>query len=233
MPKRPVTVVIALAVLTLATSCSAIRSGAVRDLIQKEGATIDRAQTNIALFEKQTGERMGYLKKAIEELNAEAKSLQQVEALHHVVFSSYRNIEKKSGQDAHSTTYLLGTLYLAQYEGLQKRVNDQFHEDFCAIQEVAAQLGDSWKSLATLHQQLRRYAGQSVFASVDPQLVAALAEQAPGSSDHIARVLQTSRSVNDALDEALNFSFLRGRTLESTRSLTMDLVELLERVKKD
>lgn len=233
MPKRPVTIVSTLAVLALATGCSAIHSGAVRDLIHKEGATIDRAQTNIALFEKQTDERIDYLKKAIEELNKAGKEIQKVEALHHVVFSSYQNIEKKRGQDAHSATYLLGTLYLAQYEGLQKRVNDQFHEDFCALQEVAAGLGDSWKALATLHQQLRRYADQSVFASVDPQLIAALAEQAPGSSDHIARVLQTSRSVNDALDEALNFSFLRGRTLESTRSLTMDLVELLERVKKD
>jgi hypothetical protein len=233
MPTRPVTLVIAFAVLALTTGCSAIRSGAVRDLIHKEGATIDRAQTNIDLFEKQTEDRIKYLEQALKELNEAGKSLQQVEALHHVVFSSYQNIERKRGQDAHSAAYLLGRLYLAQYEGLQKRVNDQFRDDFCALREVAARLGDSWKSLATLHQQLRRYAEQSVFASVDPQLVAALMEQAPGSSDHLTRVLQTSRSVNDALDEALNFSFLRGRTLESTRSLTMDLVELLERVKKD
>lgn len=233
MPTRSVTLIMALSLLALATGCSAIRSGAVRELIHKEGSTIDRAQTNINLFEKQTDERIGYLQKALEELNAAGKELQKVEAVHHVVFSSYQNIEQKRGQDAHSAAYLLGALYLAQYEGLQKRVNDQFHEDFCALQQVAARLGDSWKSLGTLHQQLRRYAEQSVFASVDPQFVAALAEQAPGSSDQIARVLQTSRSVNDALDEALNFSFLRGRTLESTRSLTMDLVELLERMKKD
>jgi hypothetical protein len=233
MPKRLITLVMAFVVLTLTTGCSAIHSGAVRDLIHKEGATIDRAQTNIDLFEKQTEDRIKFLEEALKELNEAGKSLQQVEALHHVVFSSYQNIERKRGQDAHSAAYLLGRLYLAQYEGLQKRVNDQFHDDFCALREVAARLGDSWKSLATLHQQLRRYAEQSVFASVDPQLVAALMEQAPGSSDHLTRVLQTSRSVNDALDEALNFSFLRGRTLESTRSLTMDLVELLERVKKD
>ncbi len=226
-------IVVLITLLLIAPGCSAIRSEAVRGLIHKEHATIDRAQTNIDLFQKQTGDRITYLKKALEELDKANQSLQQVETLHQVVFSSYQNVEHKQGQDAHSAAYLLGKIYLTQYEGLQRKVLDQFEEDFCALREIAARLGTSWKGIGTIHHQIQRYANQSFFASVDPQLVAAVADQVPGASHHLRTVLENSRHVNDALDEALNFSFLPGRALGRTRSVTLDLVELLERLKKD
>ncbi len=225
--------VLLITVLLTASGCNAIRSEAVRGLIQQEHAAIDRAQTNSDLFQKQTQDRIIYLKKALEELDKAGKSLQQVETLHQVVFSSYQNVERKHGQDAHSAAYLLGKVYLAQYEGLQRKVLDQFEEDFCALREIAAQLGTSWKGVGTIHHQIKQYAHQSFLASVDPQLVAALADQVPGVSNHLRNVLENSRHVNDALDEALNFSFLPDRVLGRTRSVTMDLVELLERMKKD
>lgn len=220
-------------ILLTASGCNAIRSEAVRGLIQQEHATIDRAHTNLDLFQKQTEDRIAYLKKALEELDKAGKSLQQVETLHQVVFSSYQNVERKQGHDAHSAAYLLGKVYLAQYEGLQRKVLDQFEEDFCALREIAAQLGTSWKGVGTIHHQIKQYAHQSVLASVDPQLVSAVADQVPGASNHLRTVLDNSRHVNDALDEALNFSFLPDRALGRTRSVTMDLVELLERMKKD
>jgi len=230
--QRP-SLVIFLALLLATSGCSAVRSESVRGLIQKEGATIDRAQTNIDLFQKQTEDRVTALSEALRELTLAGKSLQQVETLHQVVFSSYQNVESKQGQDAHSAAYLLGKVYLAQYEGLQRKVLDQFDEDFCTLRDLAAQMGTSWKSVATIHHQVQRYANQSALASVDPALLAALAEQVPGSSDRIRQVLDNSRTVNEGLDEALNFSFLPGKALGQTRSVTMDLVELLERMKKD
>lgn len=226
-------IILLFSILLAASGCSAIRSEAVRGLIQQEHATIDRAQTNIDLFQKHTEDRITYLKKALEELDKAGKSLQQVETLHQVVFSSYQNVEHKQGQDAHSAAYLLGKVYLAQYEGLQRKILDQFEEDFCALREIAAQLGTSWKGVGAIHHQIKRYADQSFLASVDPQLVAAVADQVPGASNHLRNVLENSRHVNDALDEALNFSFLPDRALGRTRSVTMDLVELLERIKKD
>ncbi|GKS57060.1 hypothetical protein YTPLAS18_05870 [Nitrospira sp.] len=215
------------------SGCSAVRSDAVRGLIQQEGAAIDRAHTNVDVLQLQTEERIKALEQALAELTKAGQSLQQVETLHQAVFDSYQNVERKRGQDAHSAAYLLGKVYLAQYEGLQRKVLDQFNDDFCALRDVAAQLGNSWKSLSALHRQVQRYSHQSFLASVDPALVSALAEQVPGSSDHIRRVLDNSRSVNDALDEALNFSFLPEKTLGRTRSVTMDLIELLERMKKE
>lgn len=223
-----------LAALVVTTSgCSAVRSDAVRGLIQQEGAAIDRAQTNVDVLQLHTEERIKALEAALAELTKAGQSLQQVETLHQTVFNSYQNVEHKHGQDAHSAAYVLGKVYLAQYEGLQRKVLDQFDDDFCALRDVAAQLGNSWKSLSALHRQVQRYAHQSFLASVDPALVSALTEQVPGSSDHIRRVLENSRSVNDALDEALNFSFLPEKTMARTRSVTMDLIELLERMKKE
>ncbi len=233
MGVRRAIIIAALVMVSASPGCSAVHSDAVRDLIKREGEKIDAAQTNIALFQKETEDRIGFLEKAVKDLNERFKLRQQSEAVHAFVFSSYQNVSTKKGQDAYAVSYLMGKIYLAEQAGLEKRVRDQFDEDFCALREAASRLNDSWKSLAVLHNQIKRYANKSALASLDPEFVGAIVEQVPRGSAGISTVLEHSTTLNNALEEAATFSFLKGRLLERGRSMTVDLIELLERVKKD
>jgi len=124
-------------------------------------------------------------------------------------------------------------MYLADYQGLEKAVWDQFEEDFCGLRDAANALNDSWKQTAALHAQLRRYAERSALASVDPEFVSALIEQAPGQSDRIMEIVNHSRTVNDALEEVVGSGIVRMRTLQRAQGFTSDLVNLLDNLKKD
>jgi hypothetical protein len=213
--------------------CSSIHSRAVRELIKTERVKVDEAQRNIDLFHKETEERIKILNKALSDVNERYRILQQSEAKHAFIFSSYQNIMTKRQHDAHSAVYLLGKLYLMEYEGLEKTVRDQFDEDLCAIRDAANLLSQSWKNLGTLHAQIDRYAQKTVFASVDPDFTAAILEQTPGTSERLSNVLTHSRTVNDALQEIVGARIIRGRALERTLALSSDLQSLIERIKKD
>jgi hypothetical protein len=213
------------------TGCHSIHSSAVRDLINREGTKIDAAQTNIHQYHQDTQKRIEYLKESVNGLNDAVKKIQAAEAKHSLLAASHQNLLSKKGVDAWSVSYLIGKTYLAEYQGLEQAVMKQFEEDFCALLEAVNRVEDSWGHLASIHTQIERYAGKSFFASVDPELVGALVEHVPGGADRLGQVLANSRTVNDALQEALTYQFLKTRTLERTRSLTVDLLELLERVK--
>ena len=213
--------------------CHSIHSDAVRDLLHKEGAKIDSAQTNIDLFQKETDERIKLLEKARSELNEAFKSLRMHETKHQFVLSSYRNIATKKGEAAYAAAYLVGLIHLADYQGLEKAVWDQFEEDFCGLRDAANALNDSWKQTAALHAQLKRYADKSALASIDPEFVSALIEQAPGPSDRIMEIVNHSRTVNDALEEVTGARIVRIGALQRAHTLTSDLVDLLDKLKKD
>jgi len=223
----------AVMILLPGSGCSSIHSDAVRELIKREGVKIDAAQRNIDLFQGQTAQRIEFMQKGLKDINERLKEMHKSEAKHQLVFSSYQNVTSKKGIDAYAVAYLIGKIYLADHEGLEKKVMDQFGEDFGALQEAAQRLSQSWKSLASLQHQIKNYANKSALASVDPEFIAAIVEQVPAGSESIKTVLEHSRTVNDALDEAATFSFLTGPTLQRGRSLTGDLIELLERIKKD
>ncbi len=213
--------------------CHSIHSDAVRDLLHKEGTKIDAAQTNIDLFQKETETRIKFLEQARSSLHESFRALQAQEAKHQFVLSSYRNVASKKGESAYAAAYLVGQMYLADYQGLEKAVWDQFEEDFCGLRDAASALNDSWKHTAALHAQLRRYAEKSALASVDPEFVSALIEQAPGQSDRILDVVNHSRTVNDALEEVVGARIVRMRALQRAQTFTSDLVELLDNLKKD
>ena len=80
---------------------------------------------------------------------------------------------------------------------------------------------------------MKRYAGKSALSSVDEEFVSALIEQAPGQSERIMGVLNHSRTVNDALEEVTGSRLVRMRVLERAHTFTADLVDLLDRLKKD
>ncbi len=46
-------------------------------------------------------------------------------------------------------------------------------------------------------------------------------------------ILDHSRTVNDALEEVVGARILRGRALERAHTFTDDLVDLLDKLKKD
>ena len=220
-------------ILITAVGCHSIHSGAVRDLIQLEGAKIDAAQTNIDLFQKETEVRIKFLEQARGSLHESFKALQMQEAKHQFVLSSFRNITTKKGDAAYAAAYLVGQIYMADYQGLEKTVWNQFEEDFCGLRDTANALNDSWKHTGTLHTQMKRFANKSALASIDPEFVNALIGQAPGQSDRMLEILNHSRTVNDALEEVVGARILRIRGLDRAHTFTADLVDLLDKLKKD
>ncbi|MBK9305631.1 MAG: hypothetical protein IPM58_00690 [Nitrospira sp.] len=232
MNRQAATLAIGLVLMSV-VGCNSIHSDAVRDLLHKEGVKIDAAQTNIDLFQKETEERITFLEQARTELHEAFKSLRTHETKHQFVLSSYRNIASKKGEAAYAAAYLVSQIYLTDYQGLEKAVWDQFEDDFCGLREAANALNDSWKKTAALHAQLRRYAEKSALASVDPEFVSALIEQAPGQSDRIMEIVNHSRTLNDALEEVTGARIVRAPALQRAQMLTSDLVNLLDNLKKD
>lgn len=220
-------------ILLSAVGCNAIHSSAVRDLLRMEGTKIDAAQTNIDLFQKETEARIKFLEQSRSALHESFKALQAQEAKHQFVLSSYRNIASKKGEAAYAAAYLVSQIYLAEYQGLEKAVWDQFEEDFCGLRDTANALNESWKSASAIHAQLARHADKSGLASVDPDFLAAVVEHAPGPSDRIMEILNHSRTVNDALEEVTGSRIIRSRTLQRGHTFTADLVDLLDQLKKD
>lgn len=231
MQPAQLAVIGALVLLTTLTGCHSIQSSAVRDLVKREGAKIDAAQTNIHQYHQDTEKRIKYLKQSLDDLDASIKLVQAAESRHALIAASPQNVLTKKGVDAWAVSYLIGKMYLAEYQGLEQAVKKQFEEDFCAVLEAASRIEDSWGDIARIHTQIERYSHQSFLAAVDPEFVAALAEQVPGGSDRLGQVLTASRTVNEALGEAATYRFLRSRALDRTKSLTTDLMDLLERVK--
>ena len=80
---------------------------------------------------------------------------------------------------------------------------------------------------------MKTFANKSALGSVDPEFVAALISQAPEQSGRIMEILGHSRTVNDALEEVVSARIIRGRALERAHSFTNDLVDLLDKLKKD
>lgn len=220
-------------VLMSLVGCNSIRSDAVRELLHKESIKIDAAQTNIDLFQKETEVRIKFLEQARSALHESFKALQAHEAKHQFVLSSYRNVASKKGEAAYAAAYLVGQMYLADYQGLEKAVWEQFEEDFCGLRDAANALNDSWKQTAALHAQLKQYANKSGLASVDPEFVTALIDQAPGQSDRIMEIVNHSRTVNDALEEVVGARIVRIGALQRAHTFTADLVDLLDKLKKD
>ncbi len=230
MPIGRVLIIIAV-ILAGSYGCHSIPSSTIRDLIKKEGAKIDTAQSNSRQFHEEAQKRVDHLKSSIEDLNHSIKLTQAAEAKHSLLTSTPQPVLSKTDVEAWAISYLIAKTYLAEYEGLEQAVIKQFDDDFCALLEAANQVEDSWADLGRIHTLIERYADKSALASLDPKLVGAIAEQVPGGSDRLAQVLQQSSTLNDALQEAMTYQFLKTRTLERTRSLSVDLMELLERVK--
>ena len=159
----------------LVTGCHSIHSRSVRDLIQLEGTKIDAAQTNIDLFQKETEARIKFLEQARSSLHESFKSLQIQETKHRFALASFRNLTTKKGDSAYAAAYLTSLIYMADAQGLEKAVWNQFEEDFCGLRDTANALNDSWKRTATLHGRCidlpsKRPSHPSILSSSRPSL---------------------------------------------------------------
>jgi len=218
---QPVALAFAVVLLLLAaqTGCHSIHSSAVRDLVKREGAKIDAAQTNIRQYHQDTQKRIYYLKQSLDDLHASIKFIQAAEARHGIFATFPKDFLTKKGVDAWAVSYVFMKTYLNEYQGLVQAVSQQFEDDFSALLETASRIEDSWDDIARIHTHIERYSHQSFLASVDPEFVAALVEHGPGGSDRLARVLANSRTVNEELGGAATYRFLRSRALDRARSL--------------
>ncbi len=223
------TVVISL--ITLA-GCTSIHSAAVQELIAIEGRKIDAATAAARQFKEETAKRIEAMKSARADLDAGLKRQRASEHVHTLIFSSNQNVASKAGIDAYAIAYLIGQIYLADGVGLEKRVMDQFDRDFDALAELGTRIDASWASLKKIHAGIAEYSAKSALASVDPALVSAVIEQIPSASEKAETALKAARGLNEVLDRVVMVPALRMGTLDQTRSLTIDLIDLLERVKK-
>lgn len=223
---------LAVAALTTTTACSAVHSDSVRELIALEGQKINGATAEMKTFRAATEQRVKDLKKAQADLDRALKQQQASEHVHALIFSSNQNLTTKSGIDAHAVTYMIGQIYLSDHIGLEKKVLDQFEADYRTLTTLADRLDTSWQSIQKLHEELEAFAKKSALASVDAALLKAVAEQVPGASQQLDAALKQARKVNEILDKALGAQSLGGEKGEQVRSVTQDLIDLMERVKK-
>src|SRR5262245_57051376 len=223
---------LAAAALMTTAACSADHSDAVRQLIAVEGEKIDGATAETKKFRDATKQRVDALKTAQANLDKSLKQLQASEHVHALIFSSNQNLTTKSGIDAHAVTYMIGQIYLSDHIGLEKKVRDQFEEDYRTLTTLADHLDTSWQSIQKLHEEVEAFAKKSALASVDAALLKAVAEQVPGASQQLDAALKQARKVNEILDRALGARSLGGERGEQVRSVTQDLIDLMERMKK-
>lgn len=217
-------------VMQVGTGCQSIRSDAVRELIEIEKVKIDESQRNINLLSEDTKKRNKWMEDAVAILNDSFIGNQKAEARNGLLLSQGATLPAKPGIRAQALAFEVGRLYLREYEGLNKVVRNQFLEDFCALLKIVASLDNSWKNLGMLHHEIHSYSNKTGLASVDPSFVTALLGETSVTSNQIANVLDTSRTVNDALEEVVGARILQGRWLERGHSVSADLVNLLERL---
>lgn len=234
IPSRSVCVLaVLLGFVLVTTGCAAIQSSAVETLIEKQGGKIETAKNNARQFKKQNKVRKKAYENSLKDLNKNLEQVQTFETLVALIFSSNQNVEGKRGVDAQAITYLAGTLYWAKKAGLEQEVLDQFKADFKALESLAASIETSWNTLGTLNQKLEDFSKKTFVRNVDDAFIAALIRQTKTDVEGIEPLLEKSREVNDALNRAAKLEPLIGDAPAQGQRFISDLIDLLERVKKD
>jgi len=77
---------------------------------------------------EETEGRIKFLEQARSSLHVSFEALQMQEAKHQFVLSSFRNIATMNGDAAYSAAYMVGQIYMVDYQGLEKTVWNQFEK---------------------------------------------------------------------------------------------------------
>jgi hypothetical protein len=225
-------ILVLLPALAAAAGCTSIHSGAVRDLIAIQGRKIDEATAGSKRVQVETDARIAAIRQARANLDQALKQQQASEHVHALVFSSNQNLPAQTDTHAFALAYLVSQVYLADGGGLDEKTSAQFDQDLDALADVAARLNSSWAALKKTQDSLGAYAAKSGLASVDADLVTAVIEQVPGTSEKADTALRAAKKLNDALDQVSGGPALRSGLFGRGRAINTDLIDLLERVKK-
>jgi hypothetical protein len=212
--------------------CASIQSRAVRTLIDVETEKVGQAGKNSEDFVKASDRAIDNWKESVEALSSALQKQRAVESVHSLVFSANRDIETKTGIEAHAATYLIGELYLAERMGLEQAVLDQFNEDYQALKKLAKQIRESWKALAKTQKEVAAFADGTFLRTLDPDFARALIVEFGGDPESIDDVLVRSRQVNEALKKASGSGLLGGSDSSRPQTVTGEVINLLERIKK-
>jgi hypothetical protein len=96
----------------------------------------------------------------------------------------------RTGLDARAFAFRAGLVYLDTQAGLEKAVNQQFADDFEALQTLATKLNASWNKLTELQKQIDDYSHKSALFAVDTALLAAAFESAGVKAEQIDAILR-------------------------------------------
>jgi len=222
---------LAVATLLVCAGCASVPPS-VKDLSGVERQKGEAAAKAATALSTSTKIRIQQLEQSIDALDASMQALQAEEAKYTLVFSATRDIEARKGIDATAVAYMMGKVYLADYQGLEAAVKDQLTQSENALSELSPKIVVSWKQIAALQGQIDAYANKTAFAAVDENFVAALAGQIPGASDKLADLLEKAKEINQRLDDAaslnLDIEKLRGGT--RVRATLTDIIDLLQKV---
>lgn len=221
--------IVLVASLAALSGCQSIHSNAVVELIEIEHDKVKEAKKNAKSFDKNTKARVEALKKGIADLDDSLQQLKRVEAKHALVFSSNQNLSSKKGVDAHSVAYMIGRIYVSDQLGLEQQVKDQFEADFAMLNKLSKDINESWESIEKLQGKVLAFSKQSALASVDPEFVKAIMEEASIDTSTMDDVIKRSKQINTALKQWIGNAGDGQKTASSAQALD-DLVELLVKV---
>lgn len=217
-------------VLLCLTGCASIHSEAVRTLIEIEHKKVSDTKVKAKAFREQTDARVSSLETAVDRFDSSLQNLKKEEAKHALVFSSNQNLSTKRGVDAHAVAYLIGRIYVSDQLGLEQQVKDQFTADFAALKKLSKDIDESWTAIEELQGKVLEYSKRSGIASIDPEFVKAVLEEASIDTSSLDEVIKRSKKVNVVLKESFGTTGGQQTSAPATRTLE-DVIDFLEKIR--
>ena len=222
-------------VLTLAwgglTACASVPP-AVKDLVKMQADKTAQTVNDAANLATDTDKKVKAFQDSLEQLDLALQAVQAEEAKYALVFSSNQNLETKSGVDATAAAYRVAEIYLDDQAGLAGSVKDQFSASEVALQELAKDWTASWLKIQATQKIISDYSEKSAVAAIDPNFVAAVAAEAPGGAERLDSLLSSMKDLKQAIDRASSAGLGKVKAVGKARSVTGDLVDLLEAINK-
>ena len=217
-----------LALVAVVAGCTSIHSESVRKLITMESEKLAEAKKNSNKFTDDTASRLQDYKNGVADLNRSMQRFQQQDTVLALTLASSQPVMSRTGLDARAFAFRAGLVYLDTQAGLDKAVNQQFEDDFKALDTLAQKLQDSWTKLTALQKQIDDYSHQSGLAAVDASLLAAAFESAGVKAEQVDAIIARGKKVNSALEKLSGLGALDGDTQKAASGYIQELLQLLE-----
>jgi len=217
-----------LALVALVAGCTSIHSDSVRTLITKESEKLNEAKKNSEKFVTATNSRIEDYRNGVKDLNKAMQQFQQQDTVLALTLASSQPVKSRTGLDARAFAFRAGLVYLDTQAGLDKAVNQQFEDDFTALETLATKLSASWGKLTELQKQIDDYSHKSGLSGVDTALLTAAFDSAGVKAEQIDAILARGKKVNSALAKLAGLGALDGDTQKVASGYIQELLQLLE-----